>query len=118
MEDDSEREEARFDPADLMAGDWVEVRIFRDGDGDWIAVRLEREDADELPALEGEVTEVDGSTLLIGGFTVLLDEATDLPPGFDLASFLDEIVVGQTEIEVEGTWMDNVFHAREAEFED
>jgi len=63
---------------DLNPDDWVELKLFAEGDG-WTIARLERKDADSEWEVEGRVSAVSGNTIAIAGLSLTLDTAS-LPP--------------------------------------
>lgn len=118
FEDNSDTDETYFDLADLVEGEWLEVKLFQDGQGELVALRIERENPQELVELEGTVSDLDDQTLTIAGFTVVLDDQTDLPVGSTLDDFVSSLEVGVSRVEVEGVWSEGQIVAYEIELED
>lgn len=93
-----------FSLSDLVAGDWIEAKLFV-RDGKLIAASLERDDAGSSAKLEGTIDSITGTQLVIDGFTV------------DSAAVIGTFTVG-VEIEVKGTISNGVLVATEVSLED
>ncbi len=67
--------ERYFNLAGLDIGDWVELKVFNDGNG-WTVARLERKGGDEALEVEGVVETVSGSTVTVAGLDLNIGTAT------------------------------------------
>ncbi len=83
--DDDLADLERFGLADLVAGDFLEVRGIGDGGGGVVVTRLEREDASDEALVQGRVQDFDESagTLTILGLTFTTDGFTDFEDADD-----------------------------------
>jgi hypothetical protein len=118
FEDESEIGETYFSIEDITDGQWLEVKAFEDDEGNLIASRIEREDASDTVEIEGVFSMADGDVLTVAGFSIIVDGQTSLPSGLDLAAFMDSLVAGSTELEVEGLLSDGAILALDIEIED
>ena len=119
FEDQSAANVERFGIADLRAGDYVEVRAYRDASG-LVATLLERDDLEQGVELKGPATDVAQPNLKVGGIAVTTGPTTeyrDNNGGSISASAFFAAAPGR-EVKVRGTMVNNVVLAERAELED
>lgn len=121
FEDSSATDETYFDITDLVSGDWLEVKAYKNDMGELVVTRIEREDASDVVEIEAELEAIDGNTLTLLGLDILVDSETQLPDEYaDVAGFLDPAqgVQAGTELEIEGIFMDGSIIALSIELDD
>jgi hypothetical protein len=98
-----------FDVADLVVGDFLDVKGFdRTGDGDLYAAKIEREAAEDEHEVQAFVDSVDGTTktLVLLGITILTDAETEYEGIDDTvmteADFFAAVMSGEL-VKAEGT---------------
>jgi hypothetical protein len=77
FEDKSNLEVENFDIADLMAGDYLEVRGFDRASTGLFASRIEREDADDEDIVQAFVESVGSNSLVLLGITIETNSQTE-----------------------------------------
>lgn len=127
MEDDDDDDERRLTVADILVGDYLEIRGSESADeaGVVLATRLEREDDvdDEETILQGFVESVSEPTLQILGVTIETDgntefEGRDDDDELSAAAFFSQVAVGDL-LKAKGfESSDTTIVAEEVEFED
>lgn len=127
FEDDSDLGVRRFSLADLVVGDFVEVRGAL-GDGTLAAARVERDDVDDSGdgsddgsgddsgsdqdaaiEIEGPLEALDSNTVSVRGLTFAIDAGTEFEIADEsvaLETFLDAVVPGDP-VEVDGQPLDD-----------
>lgn len=119
IEDKSDADVEPFTLADIVVGDFVEIRGFEDDEG-IKATLLEREDVDDEVALRGFVESVNAPDLVILGVTIRTDGGTQFRDVndalIDAATFFDQ-AEGRL-VEADGTLGNGVIFADEVELED
>lgn len=101
LDDNSSANQDPLSFADLLVGDYVQVRGYRDG-ASLVAERLRRRDSDSEARLRGPITthdplstdqiEVLGTVILVGGSTVYRDENDQ---AISQAEFLESLFLGR-----------------------
>jgi Domain of unknown function (DUF5666) len=123
LEDKSDADEESFSLADIVVGDYVEVRgaEFPAASGQLLARRLEREDADDRSIVQGPVTAVAAPNLTVFGVTVQTGAGTEFEDLADLSissgTFFGLVAPGDM-VKARGNVIGNqVLDADEVEFE-
>ena len=110
LEDDSDAAVEPFTLADVMVGEWVEVRGFADGAAT-VATRFERDEPEDRAELRGPVTDADleSRTIEVAGVAITADDMTSFEDfdGMDVTEdeFHAALVVGRF---IEARWDDFV----------
>ncbi len=106
--------ERYFDVSDIAAGDWVEVKLYKDDSGTLTATKLERDDNEGKPAeLEGTLDSLPvaaaggGMEMIVAGVSVSVSANVTLPT-------LDTLGV---KVEMSGGFTNGVFVASEVSAE-
>lgn len=115
LEDKSDQRVKMFSLANLVVGDYVELRGAEQGDNDIVATRLERRRAESDVRVRGVVDSATSPNFSVLGITVQTSATTRFDDGSADAFFTD--LVGRT-VSVQGTIANGVLLAREVEFED
>jgi hypothetical protein len=120
MEDESDNDERFFDLADLVVGDFVEIKGFVDNDSNHIATKLERKNLndDDGTELKGPVSDINDFTFMVVGVTVHTTENTlfEDKNGDDVnqGQFFEQLIADM-HVEVKGQLLDEVFTATKVE---
>ena len=105
--DKSELVKYKFGVDDLLVGDWVKVKAFKNASGDLIATKAEREASKENDEekLEGRIESVNMSAqaMVVAGVTVDYSSVGGLTPEIGMKA------------ELKGSFADTVFTAREGD---
>jgi hypothetical protein len=119
LEDQSAANVERFGIADLRAGDYVEVRAYRDAGG-LVATLLERDDLKQGVELKGPATDVAQPNLRVGGIAVATGPTTEYRDnnGVSIPAAAFFAAAPGREVKVRGTLVNNVVLAERAELED
>ena len=119
FEDHSAADVERFSLADLRVGDYVEVRVYRDGTG-LVATLLERDDPESGVELKGLATDVAPPNLRVAGIAVTTDGQTEFRDknGVSISAAAFFAAASGREVKVRGTMVGNAVLAERAELED
>ena len=119
FEDHSAADIERFSLADLRVGDYVEVRVYRDGTG-LVATLLERDDPESGVELKGVATDVAPPNLRVAGIAVTTDGQTEFRDknGVSISAAAFFAAASGREVKVRGTMVGNAVLAARAELED
>jgi len=119
FEDHSVADVERFSLADLRVGDYVEVRVYRDGTG-LVATLLERDDPESGVELKGLATDVVPPNLRVAGIAVTTDGQTEFRDknGASISAAAFFAAASGREVKVRGTMVGNAVLAERAELED
>lgn len=86
----------------LRVGDLVEVEARVQADGTMFAVKIQIEDHNEKVELKGTIQAIGSDSLVVGGTTVVVSDATLIRDEHDRTAMFTDLVVGML-VEIEGT---------------
>jgi hypothetical protein len=119
FEDQSSADLERFGLTDLRAGDYLELRAYRDATG-LVASLLERDDAEDRLEVRGPATAVAAPSFSVAGVSITTDAQTEFRDnnGVSITAAAFFSAAPGRDVEVRGRLVGNTVLAERAELED